>query len=158
MGHKIRHKLCGHVLRPLPSTSPSLSKLCQTTISQHKLYSLTTSLTLCSFSRIHNSWHITNADSRLLSLQVHFTVTLCPHDTTHRPKLSATNWLHPHYQHWWCAFIGHINCWLGETNLTLIIISPKICTLWYTFHDVYQLLHVNNTVSHCAHVWWHTGT
>jgi len=87
--HNIRYKHCGPVLRSLPSTIPPLFKLCQTTINQHNLYSLTTSLTLCSSSTLHNSWHITNTNSRLLSLQVNFTVTLCPLDTTHRPKLSA---------------------------------------------------------------------
>jgi len=154
MCHNIRHNLCGGVLTSLPSTSSSLFKLCQTTINQHKLISLTTSFTICSYSTLHNSWHITNTNSSLLSLQVLFTVTLCPHDRTHRPKLSAIYWPYPHKEPWRCAFIGHI----GESNLTLINISPKICTLWYTFYDIYQLLNVSNRVSHCAHVCWYTGT
>jgi len=96
MCHKLTHKLCGPVLRSLPSTSPPLFKMYQTTINQHKLYSITTSLTLCSSSTLHNSWHITNTKSRLLSVQVHFTVPLWPHDKTHRPKMSAVHLLHPH--------------------------------------------------------------
>jgi len=125
---------CGPVLRSLPSSSPPLFKLCQTTINQHKLYSLTTSLKLCSSSTLHNSWHITNTNSRLLSLQVHFTVTLCPHYTTHRPKLSAKYWPYAHKEPWRCAFIGHI----GEYNLPLINISPK-----YAHCDTNSMTYIN---------------
>ena len=57
-----------------------------------------------------------------------------------------------------CAFIIHINGWLGDSDLPLINIQPRLGTLWYTYSDIYQLLHVNNTVSHSAHVCWYTGT
>jgi len=56
LSHHIRHRCvtvmdtavsqCGPVLSSLPSTGPPLFKLCQTTINQHKLISLTTSLTI----------------------------------------------------------------------------------------------------------------
>lgn len=128
--HSIRHKLCGRVLRLLPSISSSLFKVCPTTISQHKLYSVTTFADTRQFPdryTIPGALHTQTADG--CPLQLHFYVTLCPQDTTHRPKPCQQKTDRPHKEPCWCAFIGHINGSLGESNLPLFNTSFKICTL-----------------------------
>ena len=74
---------------------------------------------------------------------------MCPQDTADRSKsqcCAISNTLTPHI--WclphtgWFSFTGYINDLLEETNLPLINIPSKICTLWYIVYGIYQLLHI----------------